>query len=86
MRVLITAGPTREYLDPVRFLTNASSGKMGYAVAAAARGAGHEVTLLSGPVALLVPGNESMQQGTTASALRGRGVGSASPRRKAGVR
>ena len=55
MRVLITAGPTREYLDPVRFLTNASSGKMGYAVAAAARGAGHEVTLLSGPVGLAGP-------------------------------
>jgi len=50
MRFLITAGPTREYIDSVRFITNASSGRMGYAVAAAAVEAGHEVTLLSGPV------------------------------------
>ncbi len=55
MRVLVTAGPTREYLDDVRFLTNASSGRMGCAVAAAAVAAGHEVTLLIGPVALEAP-------------------------------
>lgn len=55
MRFLITAGPTREYIDDVRFITNASSGRMGYAVAAAAVAAGHEVTLLSGPVALAAP-------------------------------
>ena len=54
-RVLITAGPTREPIDSVRFITNASSGKMGYAVAAAAVAAGHDVTLLSGPVALKAP-------------------------------
>ncbi len=52
MRLLITAGPTREPLDPVRFLSNRSSGKMGYALAAAAAARGHEVTLVSGPVAL----------------------------------
>jgi len=55
MRVLVTAGPTREYLDPVRFLTNGSSGRMGCAVAAAAAAAGHEVTLLLGPVAVVPP-------------------------------
>lgn len=55
MRILITAGPTREYLDPVRFLTNASTGKMGYACAAAATRRGHQVTLVSGPVALKRP-------------------------------
>ena len=55
MRVLVTAGPTREYIDPVRFLTNASSGRMGYAVAAAAARAGHDVTLLTGPVAIEPP-------------------------------
>jgi phosphopantothenoylcysteine decarboxylase/phosphopantothenate--cysteine ligase len=55
MRILITAGPTREAIDPVRFLSNRSSGKMGYALAEAATAAGHEVTLISGPVALLAP-------------------------------
>ena len=55
MRILVTAGPTREYIDPVRFISNASSGKMGYAVAACAASAGHEVTLISGPVALATP-------------------------------
>ncbi len=55
MNILITAGPTRESLDPVRYITNRSSGKMGYALAEAARGAGHEVTLISGPVNLSVP-------------------------------
>ena len=55
LKVLVTAGPTREALDPVRFLSNRSSGKMGYAVAAAAREAGAEVLLVSGPVALDVP-------------------------------
>jgi len=55
LNVLVTAGPTREALDPVRFLSNRSSGKMGYAVAAAAREAGAAVTLVSGPVSLEVP-------------------------------
>ena len=55
MRMLVTAGPTREYLDDVRFLTNASSGRMGCAVASAALRAGHEVTLLLGPCAAAAP-------------------------------
>ncbi|HEV7433209.1 MAG TPA: bifunctional phosphopantothenoylcysteine decarboxylase/phosphopantothenate--cysteine ligase CoaBC [Steroidobacteraceae bacterium] len=54
-RVLITAGPTREAIDPVRFVSNRSSGKMGYAVAEAMCAAGAEVVLVSGPVALPVP-------------------------------
>jgi len=54
-RVLVTAGPTEEPVDPVRVLTNRSSGKMGYAVARAAQEAGAEVTLVSGPVALATP-------------------------------
>lgn len=55
MKILVTAGPTREPLDPVRFLSNRSSGKMGYAVAAAAKSRGHEVILVSGPVAVEPP-------------------------------
>jgi phosphopantothenoylcysteine decarboxylase/phosphopantothenate--cysteine ligase len=54
-RVLVTAGPTEEPIDPVRVITNSSSGKMGYAVARAAREAGARVTLVSGPVALAAP-------------------------------
>lgn len=53
--LLVSAGPTREALDPVRFLSNRSSGKMGYAIAEAARDRGAEVTLVSGPVALAPP-------------------------------
>ena len=56
-KVLITAGPTREPIDPVRFITNRSSGKMGYAVAEAARDLGADVTLISGPVNLAAPAN-----------------------------
>ena len=55
MHFLITAGPTREALDPVRYLSNRSSGRMGFALAAAAATAGHEVTLIAGPVALETP-------------------------------
>ena len=55
MKLLITAGPTREPLDPIRFLSNRSSGKMGYAVAAAAQARGHDVILISGPVVLEPP-------------------------------
>jgi len=55
LKVVITAGPTREPIDPVRFVSNRSSGKMGYAVAQAAREAGAEVALISGPVALPAP-------------------------------
>lgn len=54
-KVLVTAGPTREAIDPVRFLTNHSSGKMGYALAVAAMRRGAEVTLVSGPVSLPAP-------------------------------
>lgn len=57
MNVLITAGPTREPLDPVRFLSNRSSGKMGYELAAAFAAEGHGVLLVSGPTALDVPEN-----------------------------
>lgn len=55
LRVLVTAGPTREYLDPVRFLSNPSSGKMGFAVAERARARGASVTLVTGPVNLAPP-------------------------------
>ena len=55
LRIVITAGPTREHFDPVRFLSNGSSGKMGYAIATAARAAGHHVVLVSGPVSLESP-------------------------------
>lgn len=55
MRVLVTAGPTRERIDPVRFLTNDSSGRMGFAIAEAAARAGHDVVLVAGPVTLATP-------------------------------
>ena len=55
MRILITAGGTREYIDPVRFISNASSGRMGYALARAALKAGHAVTLITAPTALKPP-------------------------------
>jgi phosphopantothenoylcysteine decarboxylase/phosphopantothenate--cysteine ligase len=55
VKFVVTAGPTREPLDPVRYLSNRSSGKMGYAIAAAALELKHEVLLISGPVALPVP-------------------------------
>ncbi|MBL8889193.1 MAG: phosphopantothenoylcysteine decarboxylase [Planctomycetaceae bacterium] len=54
-RILITSGPTREYLDPVRFLSNASSGRMGAALAAACVECGHRVTVVSGPVSVTYP-------------------------------
>jgi len=54
-RILLTAGPTRAYIDDVRFLTNASSGRMAAALAQAALAAGHEVTIVSGPVQLRYP-------------------------------
>ncbi len=55
VKVLVTAGPTREAIDPVRFLTNRSSGKMGYELAGAFRHAGHEVLLVSGPTNIDIP-------------------------------
>lgn len=55
MKVVVTAGPTREFIDPVRFISNRSTGRMGYAIASAFAGKGHEVTLISGPAALTRP-------------------------------
>ena len=55
MKILITAGPTREAIDPVRYLSNRSSGRMGFAIAEAAAVAGHEVILIAGPVQLETP-------------------------------
>ncbi|QGJ69381.1 Coenzyme A biosynthesis bifunctional protein CoaBC [Planctomycetales bacterium 10988] len=60
-RILITSGPTREYLDPVRYLTNASSGRMGAALAEAALAEGHEVVMVSGPVEVQYPPEVSLQ-------------------------
>lgn len=70
MRVLVTAGPTREAIDPVRYVSNRSSGKMGYAVARAARRRGHDVVLVSGPVALASPGAVNVVRVTTAEQMR----------------
>ncbi len=70
MRVLITAGPTREYLDDVRYLSNASSGKMGYALAQAAINAGWETVLVTGPVELQPPAGCEVHQVITTSDMR----------------
>ena len=70
MRILITAGPTREYVDDVRFLSNASSGRMGYAIAAAALAAGHAVELVTGPVELTPPPGCSVHRIETTDQLR----------------
>ena len=55
MKILVTAGPTREPIDPARFISNESTGKMGYAVAEASRDRGHQTVLISGPVSLEAP-------------------------------
>ena len=55
LKILVTAGPTREYLDPIRFISNESSGRIGFALAQAAQELGHEVGLITGPVALETP-------------------------------
>ncbi|MDA8351710.1 MAG: bifunctional phosphopantothenoylcysteine decarboxylase/phosphopantothenate--cysteine ligase CoaBC [Firmicutes bacterium] len=68
-RVVVTAGPTREPLDPVRYLTNRSSGKMGYALAEAAVRAGVEAVLVSGPVGLTVPAGVRRVDVTTAEEM-----------------
>lgn len=68
-RVVITAGPTREPIDPVRYISNNSSGKMGYALAAAARSAGADVVLVSGPVALDAPAGVERRFVTTAQQM-----------------
>lgn len=71
MKLLVTAGPTREAIDPVRYISNRSSGKMGYAVAAAAVARGHAVRLISGPVSLGPPeGAHAVQVITAAEMLR----------------
>lgn len=73
-KILITSGPTRQYLDPVRYLTNASSGRMGAALAAAALQHGHEVVVVSGPVAVdYPPGADVIQVVTTDDMLRAAG-------------
>jgi phosphopantothenoylcysteine decarboxylase/phosphopantothenate--cysteine ligase len=70
-RVLVTAGPTREPIDPVRFITNRSSGRMGYAIAEAALARGAEVTLVTGPVAIAAPtGAEVVRVETAAEMAR----------------
>ena len=69
LNVLISAGPTLEPLDPVRYLTNRSSGKMGYALAQAALNAGAKVTLVSGPVSLLAPKNVQLIKVETAKQM-----------------
>ncbi len=69
-RVLITSGPTREPLDPVRYLSNASSGAMGFALAAAARRAGARVTVVSGPTALPSPRGVAVVPVETARQMR----------------
>ncbi|MCM3717215.1 bifunctional phosphopantothenoylcysteine decarboxylase/phosphopantothenate--cysteine ligase CoaBC [Fictibacillus phosphorivorans] len=61
-KVMVTAGPTREELDPVRYFTNHSSGKMGYAIAAAAKNLGADVTLITGPTSLEVPSGVKVEK------------------------
>jgi phosphopantothenoylcysteine decarboxylase/phosphopantothenate--cysteine ligase len=68
-KVLVSAGPTREPLDPVRYITNRSSGKMGYALARAALKAGAKVTLVSGPVSLVAPENADIINVETAAQM-----------------
>ena len=69
MRIVVTAGPTREPIDPVRFISNRSSGKMGYAIAEAALDAGHDVTLISGPVAIVSPAKARLVKIATSDEL-----------------
>ncbi|MBA2271016.1 MAG: bifunctional phosphopantothenoylcysteine decarboxylase/phosphopantothenate--cysteine ligase CoaBC [Chthoniobacterales bacterium] len=69
MRIVVTAGPTREPIDPVRFISNRSSGKMGYAIAEAALERGDVVTLISGPVAITPPKEAALVQITTSDEL-----------------
>lgn len=69
MRILITAGGTREYIDPVRFISNASSGKMGYALARAALKAGHKVTLITTPTAQKPPSAAKLVNVKTAAQM-----------------
>ncbi len=68
-RVLVTAGPTREMIDPIRFLSNRSTGKMGYAIAEAARDRGADVVLISGPVSLAPPSGVKLVPITSTQSL-----------------
>lgn len=70
MHVMVTAGPTQEAIDPIRFISNRSSGRMGYAIARAAREAGAQVTLVSGPVSLPVPDRVKIIPVRTAEQMR----------------
>ncbi len=69
MRILITAGGTREYIDPVRFISNASSGRMGYALARAALKAGHKVTLIAAPINQKPPSEAKVIEVETAAQM-----------------
>jgi phosphopantothenoylcysteine decarboxylase/phosphopantothenate--cysteine ligase len=69
VRFVVTAGPTREAIDPVRFISNRSSGKMGYAIAEAALARGHEVVLISGPASIAPPPRAKLVPITTADQL-----------------
>ncbi len=69
VNILVTAGPTREPIDPVRFISNRSSGKMGYAMARVAAARGHAVRLVSGPVALTPPAGVETTSVTTAAEM-----------------
>jgi len=69
MHFLITAGGTREYIDPVRFVSNASSGRMGYALARAALNTGHKVTLITAPTSLRIPEGTKTVNVETASQM-----------------
>ena len=69
MRILVTAGPTREFLDSIRFLSNPSSGRMGYAVAREAARRGHGVSLISGPVSLPIPAGVQATRVITAAEM-----------------
>lgn len=69
MKLLITAGPTREPIDPIRFISNRSSGKMGYAIAEAAIEAGHDVILITGPVCLTSPVKAEVIKVTTSDEM-----------------
>lgn len=69
MRIVVTAGPTREPIDPVRFLSNRSSGKMGYAIAEAAIATGHDVMLISGPVCLRAPAGAHLESINTSDEM-----------------
>lgn len=70
MKILISAGPTREYIDPVRFISNPSTGRMGYLLAEYAVKAGHEVVLVSGPTCLIPPDKVKLLKVETAEEMK----------------